>query len=41
MGPGASGIVIPRERVQDIDTPQDRARAEILFQVLSAGERER
>ena len=32
-------VVLPRHLVQDIDTPQDWARAELLFQALSAGGR--
>ena len=28
------GIKIPRHRVQDIDTPEDWTRAEILYRVL-------
>lgn len=34
FGPGARGIALPRHRVQDIDTPEDWARAEALFAVL-------
>jgi pseudaminic acid cytidylyltransferase len=31
FGPGAAGIELPRARVQDIDTPEDWALAELLF----------
>lgn len=31
---GARSIVLPRWRVQDIDTPEDWTRAELLFEVL-------
>lgn len=31
FGPGAVGLPLPRHRVQDIDTPEDWARAEALF----------
>jgi len=34
FGPGARGLTLPRHRVQDIDTPEDWARAEALFAVL-------
>ena len=34
FGPGARGLPLPRHRVQDIDTPEDWARAEALFTVL-------
>ena len=33
FGPGARGFALPRHRVQDIDTPEDWARAEALFAV--------
>lgn len=36
FGPGSVPLVIPRYRVQDIDTPEDWARAEILFQLMAA-----
>lgn len=36
FGPGSVPLVIPRYRVQDIDTPEDWVRAEILFQLLAA-----
>lgn len=35
FGPGARGLPLPRHRVQDIDTPEDWARAEALFKVLT------
>ncbi|WP_333830338.1 pseudaminic acid cytidylyltransferase [Pararhodobacter sp.] len=31
FGPGSVGLALPRHRVQDIDTPEDWARAEALF----------
>jgi len=31
FGPGAKGLPLPRYRVQDIDTPEDWARAEVIF----------
>lgn len=34
MGPATAPIIIPRHRVQDIDTPEDWARAQTLFEVL-------
>lgn len=34
FGPGARGLALPRHRVQDIDTPEDLARAEALFALL-------
>lgn len=34
FGPGAVPLVIPRWRVQDIDTPEDWERAEIMHDVL-------
>ncbi len=34
----AMPIVLPRYRVQDIDTPEDWQRAELLFKVLQMGE---
>jgi pseudaminic acid cytidylyltransferase len=33
--PHSRSIVMPRHRVQDIDTPEDWIRAELLFEVLS------
>lgn len=40
IGPGAAPIVIPRHRAQDIDTPEDWARAEMLFRILAEVEPE-
>lgn len=37
MGPGTAALPLPRHRVQDIDTPEDWARAEHLFANLRAG----
>lgn len=34
FGRGAIGLPLPRERVQDIDTPEDWRRAEFLFRAL-------
>ncbi len=34
---GAQGLPLPRHRVQDIDTPEDWARAELTMQALLAG----
>lgn len=34
FGPGAVPLVIPRWRVQDIDTPEDWERAELLYEIL-------
>lgn len=34
FGPGAQGLVLPRHRVQDIDTPEDWLRAQALFALL-------
>lgn len=34
-GPRSVPVMIPRERVQDIDTPEDWARAEVLHRVLA------
>jgi N-acylneuraminate cytidylyltransferase len=36
FGPGSIPFMIPRWRVQDIDTPEDWARAELLHRLLSA-----
>lgn len=36
FGPGARGVALPSWRVVDIDTPEDWARAEVLFPVISA-----
>lgn len=35
FGPGSVPLVIPRWRVQDIDTPEDWERAELLHEILS------
>ncbi len=35
IGPGAVPLIIPRHRAQDIDTPEDWERAELMFQVLA------
>jgi N-acylneuraminate cytidylyltransferase len=32
---GSTPIVLPRHRVQDIDTPQDWARAELMFKCFN------
>jgi len=34
FGDGSHGVELPSHRVVDIDTPQDWARAEALFEVL-------
>lgn len=34
IGPGAAPIIIPRHRAQDIDTPEDWTRAEMMFRLL-------
>lgn len=31
IGPNAQPLILPRHRVQDIDTPEDWARAEVMF----------
>ena len=36
FGPGSVPIVLPRHRVQDIDTPEDWLRAEGLFKVIQS-----
>lgn len=36
FGPDAAPIRLPRWRVQDIDTPEDWQRAELMFQALAA-----
>jgi len=36
MGPATAPLVIPRYRVQDIDTHEDWTRAEMMFEVLRA-----
>jgi len=35
FSPASRPLVLPAERVQDIDTPEDWARAELMFQVLA------
>jgi len=37
FGPSSSAVLLPRHRVQDIDTPEDWTRAEWLFRALRAG----
>lgn len=37
FGPDTHPIILPRWRVQDIDTPEDWARAEAMFQALGLG----
>jgi pseudaminic acid cytidylyltransferase len=37
FGPNSAAIVLPTHRVQDIDTVEDWARAEWMFQALQAG----
>lgn len=34
LGPDAAALILPRHRVQDIDTPEDWVRAEALFRIL-------
>jgi N-acylneuraminate cytidylyltransferase len=34
MGLGAAPVIIPRHRAQDIDTPEDWTRAEMMFRLL-------
>jgi pseudaminic acid cytidylyltransferase len=36
FSPAATPVMLPRHRVQDIDTPEDWARAEWMFQALQA-----
>jgi len=36
FGPDSSAVLLPRHRVQDIDTPEDWVRAEWLFKALAA-----
>lgn len=40
IGPGAAPIIIPRHRAQDIDTPEDWTRAEMMFRILAETESE-
>lgn len=35
FGAGARPLILPRHRVQDIDTPEDWTRAEVMFQALN------
>ncbi len=37
FAPSSFGVSIPRARVQDIDTPEDWARAELMFRLLREG----
>lgn len=37
FGPGSVPVILPRHRVQDIDTPEDWERAELMFKLLRAG----
>jgi len=39
MGPNAAPLIIERYRAQDIDTPEDWKRAEIMFQVIEQMEK--
>ncbi len=39
FGEGTVPFVIPRYRVQDIDTPEDWERAELIYKLLAAGAR--
>ena len=39
FSPGAAPVVLPRHRVQDIDTPEDWARAELMFKALLQSDR--
>lgn len=34
FGPASSPVLLPRHRVQDIDTPEDWIRAELMFQAM-------
>lgn len=34
FSPGATPVILPRHRVQDIDTPEDWLRAELMFKAL-------
>jgi pseudaminic acid cytidylyltransferase len=38
FGPASTPVVLPRHRVQDIDTPEDWARAELMFKILPKSE---
>lgn len=35
---GSVGVQVPRERVQDIDTPEDWSRAELMYRALTASQ---
>jgi pseudaminic acid cytidylyltransferase len=37
FGPASVPVLLPRHRVQDIDTPEDWIRAELMFKALHAG----
>jgi pseudaminic acid cytidylyltransferase len=37
FGPGSVPVLLPRHRVQDIDTPEDWQRAELMFKLLKSG----
>lgn len=39
FGPDSAAVILPRHRVQDIDTAEDWARAELMFEALNAAER--
>ena len=36
FGPDSTPVILPRYRVQDIDTPEDWFRAELMFKALQA-----
>lgn len=36
FGPDSTPVILPRYRVQDIDTPEDWLRAELMFKVMQA-----
>jgi len=38
LGPGSVPVALPRYRVQDIDTPEDWKRAELMFRALDQSE---
>jgi N-acylneuraminate cytidylyltransferase len=35
FGPGSAPVILPRHRVQDIDTQEDWERAELMFEALN------
>jgi pseudaminic acid cytidylyltransferase len=37
FSPAAAPVILPRHRVQDIDTPEDWERAELMFSTMSQG----